>query len=180
MHRCIASTPLHYDSYIAIFIISAAHRCPRLRLTSIVFFLLVFFPFFLSPPPPVFSREGLFFFGKSLPVDSRPLGAHLENVALCRAMPGSLNGELTRGDPSGCPLLRDADSRGLTRRRGERCIVTFNLCFHRHCHWCNRNNTALQFSFVDPLFLSSLRLIFSRRLFLSNYFIRSFIIEIIF
>lgn len=26
VHRCIASTPLHYDSYIAIFIISAAHR----------------------------------------------------------------------------------------------------------------------------------------------------------
>lgn len=49
VHRCIASTPLHYDSYIAIFIISAAHRCPRSRLTSIVFFLLVFFPFFLSP-----------------------------------------------------------------------------------------------------------------------------------
>lgn len=50
VHRCIASTPLHYDSYIAIFIISAVHRCPRSRLTSIVFFLLVFFPFFPSPP----------------------------------------------------------------------------------------------------------------------------------
>lgn len=51
-----ASTPLHYDSYIAIFIISAAHRCPRSRLTSIVFFfLLVFFPFF-SLPPVVLSR----------------------------------------------------------------------------------------------------------------------------
>ena len=36
VHRCIASTPLHYDSYIAIFIISAAHRCPRSRLTSVV------------------------------------------------------------------------------------------------------------------------------------------------
>lgn len=77
MHRCIASTPLHYDSYIAIFIISA-HRCPRSRLTSIVFFLLVFFSFFLPPPSLLALREGLFFFGKSLPVDSRPLGANLE------------------------------------------------------------------------------------------------------
>lgn len=38
VHRCIASTPLHYDSYIAIFIIFAAHRCPRSRLTSVVSF----------------------------------------------------------------------------------------------------------------------------------------------
>lgn len=45
MHRCIASTPLHYDSYIAIFIISAAHWCPRSHLTSVVSSPLVFFPF---------------------------------------------------------------------------------------------------------------------------------------
>ena len=31
MHRCILSIPLHYDSYIAIFIISAIHRCWRDR-----------------------------------------------------------------------------------------------------------------------------------------------------
>lgn len=47
MHRCIASTPLHYDSYIAIFIISAAHWCPRSHLTSVVSSPLVFFPFSL-------------------------------------------------------------------------------------------------------------------------------------
>lgn len=31
LHRCILSIPLHYDSYIAIFIISAIHRCWRDR-----------------------------------------------------------------------------------------------------------------------------------------------------
>lgn len=72
MHRCIASTPLHYDSYIAIFIISAAHWCPRSHLTSVVSSPLVLFPFSC-----VFSLsrgEPLSFFGKSLPVNSRPLG----------------------------------------------------------------------------------------------------------
>lgn len=84
VHRCIASTPLHYDSYIAIFIISAARRCPRPRLTRHRFLPTRLLPFFLPPPsslpsPLAFARrEGLFFFGKSLPVDSRPLGANLE------------------------------------------------------------------------------------------------------
>lgn len=48
VHRCIASTPLHYDSYIAIFIISAVHRCPQSRLTSVVSSSRLFPPFLLS------------------------------------------------------------------------------------------------------------------------------------
>lgn len=56
VHRCIASTPLHYDSYIAIFIISAAHRCPRSRLTSVVSSYSSSSLFSSAPPPPVFSR----------------------------------------------------------------------------------------------------------------------------
>lgn len=74
VHRCIASTPLHYDSYIAIFIISAVHRCrcPQSRLTSVVSSSLA------SLLPSSLARaEPLLFFGKSLPVNSRPLEARI-------------------------------------------------------------------------------------------------------
>lgn len=91
VHRCVASTPLHYDYYIAIFIISAAHRYPRSRLTSVV---SSYSSFSLFPRLLLLSRaEPLFLFGKSLPVNSRPLGATRSSRR--RAAPGSLNGELT-------------------------------------------------------------------------------------
>lgn len=137
VHRCIASTPLHYDSYIAIFIISAVHRCPRSRLTSIVFFLLVFFLFFFSLPRLLsrVEKPSSFLANHCRWIQGSSARTWRRRVALRRATSGSLNGELTRGDPSGCPLRRDANSRGLTRRRGERHIATFNLCFHSHCYW---------------------------------------------
>lgn len=88
VHRCIASTPLHYDSYIAIFIISAVHRCPQSRLTSVVSSSR------LLPSFPVFSSraEPLLFFGKSLPVNSRPLEARIPEPhrAQDRSMENSL------------------------------------------------------------------------------------------
>lgn len=55
VHRCILSIPLHYDSYIAIFIISAIHRCWRDRgltsfplLSHLVLLFLDFVRFALS------------------------------------------------------------------------------------------------------------------------------------
>lgn len=61
VHRCILSIPLHYDSYIAIFIISAIHRCWRDRgLTSfpllshlVLLLFLDFVRFALSLCPPL-------------------------------------------------------------------------------------------------------------------------------
>lgn len=71
VHRCIASTPLHYDSYIAIFIIFAAHRCPRSRLTSVVSFYPSSF-LFLSLS---FTRILPSFLANHCRMNSRPLGA---------------------------------------------------------------------------------------------------------
>lgn len=132
VHRCIASTPLHYDSYIAIFIISAARRCPRPRLTRHRFLPTRLLPFFLPPlPSPSLSlalslfrtsRRPLLFWQITAGGFKAPRREPRGIASRC-ATPGSLNGELTRGDPSGCPLRRDADSRGLTRRRGERRVA---------------------------------------------------------
>lgn len=134
VHRCIASTPLHYDSYIAIFIISAAHRCPRSRLTSVVSSYSSFSLF-----PRLLSRaECLFFFGKSLPVNSRPLGAASRGsrrATLRRARIAQWRTH-SRRDTFGCPFhRRDENSRGLIRRRGERRFATFNLRFHSCRYW---------------------------------------------
>lgn len=71
LHRCIVSTLLHYDSYIAIFIISAAHRCPRPRLTSVAssYSSSSLFARLLSH-----AESFSFFFGKSPQMNSRLLG----------------------------------------------------------------------------------------------------------
>lgn len=51
LHRCILSIPLHYDSYIAIFIISAIHRCWRDRgLTSCSLFSRTLYSSFSISP----------------------------------------------------------------------------------------------------------------------------------
>lgn len=78
MHRCIASTLLHYDSYIAIFIISAARRCPRSRLTSVVSSYSSSSLFL--PSSPRARGECLFFFGKSLPVEFKALATPRDTV----------------------------------------------------------------------------------------------------
>lgn len=128
MHRCIASTPLHYDSYIAIFIISAARRCPRSRLTSFVLFLLVFFPFSAVLSSLRAERSVSSFLANHCRLNSRP--ARLLGTS-CRAS-GSLNGELTPAeipDPSRVrSFRRDKNGRGLTRRLGEHGASTRLTC----------------------------------------------------
>jgi len=111
VHRCIASTPLHYDSYIAIFIISAARRCPRSRLTSVV-------SSYSSPslfPPPSSQRASAresasSFLANHRRLNSRPLATPLLRTSWRDRSMGGLT-----------PLAtflrrRDEDARGLTRR----------------------------------------------------------------
>lgn len=122
VHRCIASTPLHYDSYIAIFIISAAHRCPRSRLTSVVSSYSSFslFPRLLSRAEPLLFWQITAGEFKAPRRDYASGGSPPPPPPSPSPPPRSLNGELTRGDIFGCPFRRrDENSRGLIRRCGE-------------------------------------------------------------
>lgn len=135
MHRCIASTLLHYDSYIAIFIISAAHRCPRSRLTSVVSSYSSFSLFLrlLSRAEPLLfwqitAGEFKVSWRGAASRGSRRATSRRARIAQWRAH--------SRRDTSGCPFRRrDENSRGLIRRRGERRFATFNLRFHSCRYW---------------------------------------------
>jgi len=93
------------------------------------FFLLVFFPFFL----PVFlsrAEKASSFLANHCRWIQGSSARNLETshrIASRRSTLEPLNGELTRGDPSGCPFYRDANSWGLTCRRGERHIAPCRL-----------------------------------------------------